>query len=114
MNFTKKDWESTTTYLIHQHLCSSIKPCSNTVVERIFKALLLSHDYIQEVRFVDVWRLTQEAESGKTSVISKCTYQFLVKEYLYHALDRIPYVDELEELQQRRHTGSFFVFCWFI
>lgn len=40
--------------LVHKQLSSSIEPRCNGIVQRIFKTLLLSHDSIQKIRFVDM------------------------------------------------------------
>ena len=45
------------TDLIHQHVGSGVQPSSDRFIQDVFKTLLLSHDSIEEVVFVNVGHL---------------------------------------------------------
>jgi hypothetical protein len=45
------------TYLVHQHLSSSVETRSHRIIECILEALLFSDNYVQEIRAVDMRRL---------------------------------------------------------
>jgi hypothetical protein len=68
------------TDLIHQDLDTGVEARSHGIVKDRFESLLLSHDGIEEIGLIDVFR------------------HFLVEIDLSHRLDRISDMDQFEEL----------------
>ena len=50
----KLSYVNVRTYLVHQHLCPSVQPRGDTIVERILEPLLLPNDHVQKVGLVDM------------------------------------------------------------
>lgn len=79
------------THLVHEDFDTGVQPSCDRIVQYRLESLLFPHDGVQKIGLVDIAR------------------QFLVKVDLDHRLNRIANMDELKELEERRHRLGFLV-----
>lgn len=101
--------------LAHQDLDTGVKTRGDGFVKDILEALFLAHDAVKEVRPVDMRSLGKLQSPVSDSVTARqgrtgeTIDHLFVEVDLHHRLDRVTYVDQLEELQERRNAGGLLV-----